>query len=321
MTKLLPKFLQMAVAGPSEYNDLAKTIPRELTCYDEKGKVKRLREYLQTEALTSTGFIQAEVMRTIIEGAEPMVCMRDAIPIQTMKSSSMVVSYGESGAYAPEVAEAAEIPMDHQKYTPVTITAKKYGVRPVISNEAINDGLWNMVETELKKAGRKLENTLNQVVLSAILEASGSLHDTAAANQGVKAMVNASKVVKSEGFMPDTCIAHPEATAMVLLDFIPGAWEKTDMLKSGKVGNGLLGLKFFENGVVDTSATYIWDYDTDNDIGMLVLDSMCAGLIGMREDISVERYADPIRDLQGMSVKMRFGCGVFHTKSICRVLF
>jgi hypothetical protein len=38
----------------------------------------------------------------------------------------------------------------------------------------------------------------------------------------------------------------------------------------------------------------------------MILDSTHAGAIAMRRDLTVDRYEDPIRDLVGMSVTMRY---------------
>jgi hypothetical protein len=39
----------------------------------------------------------------------------------------------------------------------------------------------------------------------------------------------------------------------------------------------------------------------------------------MREELRVERYSDPIKDLVGMTATMRFGVGKIRDTSICRL--
>ncbi len=54
-------------------------------------------------------------------------------------------------------------------------------------------------------------------------------------------------------------------------------------------------------------------------MGMLVFDSANCGGIGMRQDIRVEQYSDPIRDLTGISVTMRAACQYGVANAIARV--
>jgi hypothetical protein len=125
--------------------------------------------------------------------------------------------------------------------------------------------------------------------------------------------------VSSGNFKPDTVILHPEAETKVLLDYVPGSYD-TSIHQTGKFAT-ILGLRAFSCNVADNSSTYVWDYDTNDEIGMLVLDSKNAGAITMRRDIQVERYADPIRDLVGMSVTCRFDANYLQAAATCRVLY
>jgi hypothetical protein len=54
-------------------------------------------------------------------------------------------------------------------------------------------------------------------------------------------------------------------------------------------------------------------------MGMLVFDSKSSGGIGMRQDLRVEQYKDPIRDLVGMAMTMRAACQYGVANAICRV--
>jgi hypothetical protein len=89
-----------------------------------------------------------------------------------------------------------------------------------------------------------------------------------------------------------------------------------------------MGCRVFECGVELTSissptkvsaAGYDWAPPADTKIGGLVFDSKSCGGIGMRQDVRVERYADPVRDLIGMSTTMRAACQYGVANSICRI--
>lgn len=297
--------------------ELARTIPKELG-YIHNGKLVQVKELLLTETLESTTLIQSETYNTVMEGSEPAICLRNAIPVIPMKSRTLNWTVGETGTYAPEVAEATDIPIVDQDYATVSFVAKKYGVRPLISNELLEDGLFNVAEMEMKKAGRRVENTINQQGITEIIDSVSLEHDTAAANQGIKAIAAAVSKVRGAGFNPDTLIMHPEAEGMVLAEFVPTNYYPTEsIVKTGMVPN-ILGLKTYTCGVVD-AGTQEWGYAADGEIGMVVYDSMATAAIGMRRDITVENYADPIKDMAGMTVTSRFDVEVIIAAAGCRI--
>ena len=320
MTKLLRTYLEMAANPESSIvKDLAATIPKNIG-YKHDGTLMRVRELLLTEAIESTTLIQSEAHATVMEGSEPAICIRSALQTVGMKSRTMNWTVGETGTYAPEVPEATDIPIDNQDYDTVEFVAKKYGVRPLISNELIEDGLFNVAELEMKKAGRRVENRLNQNGITEIIDSAGLEHDTAGTNQGIKAIAAAVSKVRAAGFNPDTLIMHPSAEAIVLQEFVPTNYYPTEaIVNTGMVPN-ILGLKTYTCGVTK-NGTQEWDYDTDGDIGMVVYDSVAAAATGMRRDLTVENYDDPIKDMVGMTVTSRFDVEVIIPNATCRIEF
>lgn len=319
MTDLFKTYLEIA-HNPGNVKELARVIPNELG-YRLDGTVQSVKELLLTEAIESTTLIQDEAYRTVIQGSEPAKCMGNALQTIQMKSNVMNFTIGETGTYASVVAEGAEIPINTQNYSTVEFKALKYGVRPLISMELIEDGLFNVAELELQKAGMRIENSKNQVAIGEIIDCGATELDMANTNIGIKAVAQAVSTVRSAGFNPDTLIMHPDAEAAVLQEFVPTNYYPTEsIVKTGMVPN-ILGLKTYTCGVTDpASATNVWGYTTATDnIGMIVLDSTAAAAIGMRRDITVDKYNDPIKDLLGMSVTARFDVEAIVTGAMCLV--
>lgn len=320
MTHLFRTYIEMAMnPESSDIRKLASTIPKELG-YNHDGKLMQVKELLLTEAVESTTLIQSEAHATVMEGSEPSICVRRALDMVQMKSRTMNWTIGETGTYAPEVAEATDIPIEDQDYDTVEFVAKKYGVRPLITKELIEDGLFNVAELEMRKAGRRVENRLNQNGIAELIDSAGLEHDTAATNTGIKAIASAVSKVRAAGFNPDTLIMHPSAEAVVLQEFVPTNYYPVEsIVKTGMVPN-ILGLKTYTCGVTKlATGTQEWDYDTDGDIGMVVYDSVAAAAIGMRRDITVENYDDPIKDMVGMSVTSRFDVEAIIPNACCRI--
>lgn len=305
MTRQLATYLEMAHAGNAEAKKMAEAIPRALGHYDHENKLVSVRELLLTEAIESTTLIQTEVYKTVMEGAQPAICMRDALPTINMTSKSLDIVKRAAGRYAPEVAEAAEIPIKNDDYSKLSFTAKKYAERPLITNELIDDGLFDVIAMEIQAAGRAVENTLNQIGLTELLDDAGLEHDTAGSNQGIKAVASAIGTMKKQHYIPTDIILSPLAEAMVMKEFVPTGYTGAEAVMAGNLPN-MLGLRVHTCNVEDASSTYTWDYDADGEIGMLVIDRFNCGAIGMRSDITIDKYEDPIRDLTGMVVKARY---------------
>lgn len=318
MTQLFKTFMEMAMNPESSViKDLAATIPKELG-YNHDGTLMQVKELLLTEAVESTTLIQAEAHATVMDGSEPSICLRRALPTVGMKSRTMNWTVGETGTYAPEVAEATDIPIDNQDYATVEFKAKKYGVRPLITKELIEDGLFNVAEIELRKAGRRVENRLNQNGITELIDSAGLEHDCDGSNWGIKAIASGVSKVRAAGFNPDTLIMHPSAEAIVLQEFVPTNYYPTEaIVNTGMVPN-ILGLKTFTCGVTK-NGTQEWDYDTDGDIGMVVYDSVAAAAIGMRRDTTVENFDDPVKDMVGMTVTSRFDVEAIIANACCRI--
>jgi len=92
-----------------------------------------------------------------------------------------------------------------------------------------------------------------------------------------------------------------------------------EIMLTGKIPM-LLGLKPFVCGVTDVSTTYVWENDTDGDIGAMVLDSKNAGAIAMEKDLYVDQLKDPVRDILNCVVKARFGYNYFNANAACRIV-
>ena len=277
----------------------------------DRGKPEsdRVRKLLEGEAVESDTLIQEEVHRTIMEGAEPVICMRDVLPVINVKTNSMrYVTSGTSG-YAEEVSEGAEIPIYNSSFTKVDFTIKKVGVRPVITKELVEDGLFNVVEHELRKAGRRVENKLNRDALTVLISTD---HQVSNCSVDDKAhpydLTRAWTKLASADYMADKVVMHPEYVGSLMEDsnFLYASYAgDTGALRQGTVGSPLLGMKPYTLGITVSNAS--WDFSgTAGDVGAIVVDSGNAGAIAMRQDIKVEDYEDVIHGLVGMSVTMRY---------------
>lgn len=317
--KLLAKMLQKA------YDD--KTKPKQFAeIFNDNDQIgnysgKQIRELLLTEAVESTTLIQEQVYRTIIEGTEYTQIFRGLIPTWKINSNSLRVTFGEDAATAPTVAEGAKIPMDTEDYTSRTFEVVKYGLRPAITEELIEDGLFDVISRQIQMAGERIENSLNALVIQVLLDNAGNEHDTAGSNQDAAAVRSALSLIRADYFQPTTIVIHPEFESLLLAD--------TDISYFMNYGTnqaittGIVPKLYGQNVVIyngpNDSSTYTWGFGTGGEIGGLMMDPSRAGVIVMRRDITVKKYDDIIRDLRGMTVTSRFGANYLKENAICRI--
>jgi hypothetical protein len=310
-TRRLADYLEMAHMGPSEFKRAVDTrVPRSLAYLDpDTGKIENARELLHIEGLEATNLIPAEVYATVIEGSEPAKCMRNVLPIYRMPGPVMTIPYGETGSYASIVGEGAEVPVSTETLSVGTLTAVKYGERPLISREMVADAKFDVIANEIRKAGYKIENALNREALSVVLESSGTAADCNNAGTAAAWLAGTATAVGGligKGFTPTDIIWYPTGYGAILSAFTALSTGTGDQATATGLVPSLFGCRNHICGIADSSSTYTWGYGTNDYIGGLVIDRNAAGAIGMREDIAVEQYSDPVRDLVGMKVTARF---------------
>lgn len=315
--ELLAKYLTAVQGGMNVQKKIAATLPKELE-YEHADKMMPARELLQTESIESTQLIYTELYQTAIQGAEPLKCWRNVLPILKMNQKALYVTVQESGTYAGVVAEGAEIPDKEQDYSSVLFTAKKYATKPRISKELLEDSIFDVIALEVEKAGARVENALNRAALDAIMGSAAS--NTDFGGSGANVITNMSKseaLIAGNGFIADKVVLTPALYGVYRGTLAGGTDSKwsfdPEVATSGNFPQ-IMGLPIYRCGATATTATN-WQWSADNNLGGVVLASNAAGAIGMRRDLTVEQFNDPIRDLITCSVTMRFDVQALNTSA------
>lgn len=309
----LTKMLEYAYAGNSQRSRIANTESFKKIVLDTIPKERK--ELLLNEGLESDTLLQEEVYNTIIEGSKPIQCVRNVFPIiKTDTYQIRITKENGNLGKAVDVAEGAAIPIDTESFTTTDLKIKKIGTRPIITNELIEDGLWDMVEFELKRAGQKLEHKFNyDVINEAVDKSTYSAISTvdAGADFTPANVLEAIKNVLDNDYVPTHMIMTPFAENKLIgsNNLLQANYAGSDSaLRNYDLGK-LFGLTLSRLTVDgDPSKTYKWNSgnDTQHDVHALVFDPTYC-MIGMRRDITVEQYDDPIHDLVGLSATMRYG--------------
>lgn len=324
--------------GSKTRRDLVRRLPANMGTHkiddfmhDDPATLTQARQLLLTEAIESTSIIQEEVLRTVIAGAEKFKVIREAgVAWYPVKSNALRVPLGETQRNADVVPEGAEITDRTQDYDKRDFTIVKYGVKPRISFEMIEDGLVDVVAEEIYYAGAAVENKLNYDALTVLATNAGKITtQTGGGTAGTALAVlrQAKKQLKNAGFFADTLIMHSDfeadliANATLLTPYYSGG-AGAGIVNQGILPTPLLGMKWFvtDNGhptAVDGSNP--WEYNSNLDTGAIVMEAKRGCGVAMRRDRTVKKFDDIVKELHTVTVTMRCDVKHLHANAVARL--
>lgn len=286
----------------------------------------QLRKLLQTEGIESTTLIQTEFSKTVLEGASPAISARNWLPLIRIKSNAFDWPYGAATTYAGKVGEGASSPTEEQDYGKRTFTTYKISQAAEISEELIEDGLYDIIDMEIKYAAAACENRLNRDCVGTIMDAAGNSVDTTGSAFSVSFLAKACKLNQEDGFGYTDLVLSSNAWYDLMTDatLIYQAYAGTDQtLRTGNV-LPIFGVKAHLCNVTASSTyggfTGTWGGDTDGYIMALLLDKPKAGGIAMRRDLTTKKFEDVRRDIQGANISMRYAVNYLQANAICTII-
>ena len=287
--------------------------------YSFRNSVPKAKRLLISEADDYSTLLQESTNDVIIDGAKERQCMRNILPViyDTEGYKSKIIYGSVPTEYAEYVAEGAEIPIDVDTYSSTSITVKKAASRPMITKEMIEDGKYGMIELELKKAGARLENKLNQECIGTLLDGANGTTPADVDPGGTHIALDDISIAYGDmsdvGWRPSKLVLHPQAAGYMQSD------TNCDVIYDN--GNLWNLNTYILDAVVDATKTNHWlDTDAATNYTGLLLDSTNYAIIDMKSDISIKEFNDPINDLVGITASMRFGCGVLNDNACVRIL-
>jgi len=313
--------------------NLVRRIPAQLGAYtiddfmsnNPVAERRQARQLLLTEGIEGTSIIQEQVLRTVIAGAEKFQIIRDAgVAWYPTKSNALRVPLGEAQRNADIVAESAEIPDRTQDYDKRDFSIVKYGVKPRITFEMIEDGLVDVVAEEIFYAGAAVENKLNYDALTALATNAGNETvgvGSGTAGTGLTFVREAKKLIKTDGFIADTILMCSEFEDDLLSNATlntPYASLGEGVMRQGILPSPLLGLKWFttDNGSTTVDGSHPWGYGADDEIGAIVMEAKRGCGVAMRRDRAVKKFEDIARELQTITVTMRADVNYLHANAL-----
>jgi len=286
----------------------------------------QLRKLLQTEGIESTTLIQTEFSKTVLEGSKPVISARNWLPLVRIKSNAFDWPMRPAATYAKKVGEGADSPAAEQDYSKREFSTYKVSQAAEISEELIEDGLYDIINMEVQYAAEACENRLNREAIGTIMDNAGNSVDTTGSAFSVTYLAKACKENQVDGYGYTDLILSPNAWYDLMSDatVVYQAYAGTDSaLKTGKIFP-IFGLRAHICSVT-ASSTYggfsgTWGGDTDGYIMALVIDRNRAGGIAMRRDLTTKKFTDVRRDIQGAVVSMRFDTKYLQANAISTIV-
>ncbi len=284
------------------------------------------RRKLKETTLSDQAFAVAEIYRIVWEAAKPNLIFRDIVPIINTDRPIFRVIRAILIPRAFKIAEGAEIPAAGEKYDNVDVTVQKFGVRPQITREMVEDAVWDVIARQLAEAGRAVSQLENEQFLIGSASQAGLVQDAgnsvATATSGTLVYLDIVKAVRSlreQNFYYEggVLVTYPRAEQDLLVDdkfihaFYFGGLMKKALSPSEFFGQ-MLGFTTYVSTLIAPTGGGATDRT-------LLLDNARAGLLVIRRDLTVENLVDPIKDLTGMALTERLQYGTQRANAITKV--
>lgn len=277
---------------------------------------KYLKEFLTTGTGTEGSLlIPKKIYPTLIEESMKMLIPRELAalyigPDQIPGSSIDINKVVEYKMKVRLVAEGAEIPLDQTEYTSLNVKPLKYGVAIRITREMLEDSNWNLLEHNIKIAGRRFAENENSLVISKAL-------DLAANTVSGGAAITIANITRA--------IQYLEDADKVATDFIIGfevlndlrnidtfvEYQKvgnTEMLQRGFVGTiyGLNVVRVSTNAGMTATSSYV----IDRDYGYVIAE---------KRPLTVENFELPSYDMSAAALTQRIEVAPLRTTAIAKI--
>ncbi len=211
------------------------------------------------------------------------------------------------------VGEGAESPIDQTQYTSFNLKPVKYGVAIRITKEMLEDGKWNLLEHNIRVAGKRFaENETSLILADALDKASNTVTGGAAIT--IANITRAMQYLDDGDYSPTTLFVGMEVlndlrNIDTFVEF--NKVGNLDMLQRGFLGNiyGLNVLKFSTNAAPSTTySKYAY-----------VTDKMHAYVIAEKRPITIINFELPVYDMSAANITQRIKVRQLRADAIAKI--
>jgi len=211
------------------------------------------------------------------------------------------------------VAEGAEIPIDQAAYTSINLKPVKWGVALRITRELLEDAKWNLLQHNIKVAGKRFAEKETELILSAALMSYANMV-TGGAAITIADITRAMQYLEDSDYTPTTLFVGMEVlNDLRNIDTFVEANKvgNRDMLARGFLGTiyGLNVIKFSTNAAPSTTYSKY----------AFITDRMHAYVLAEKRPVTVENFEMPVYDMSAASITWRFVAKDLRNEAICKI--
>lgn len=210
------------------------------------------------------------------------------------------------------ISEGAEIALDQAEYTGVNIKPVKYGVAVRITKELLEDAQWNLLEHNIRLAGKRLAENETSLILAALAGATNAVTGGAA--------ITIANITRAIQYLDDN--DYQATSLLVGMEVLNDLRNIDTFVEYQKVGNtemitkgfqgvlyGLQVMKFSTNAA--PSSTYSkYAY---------VIDKNQAYAIAEKRPITIENFDLPTFDMSGAAITQRIAVSLLRDYAVCKI--
>lgn len=260
---------------------------------------------------------------TIITKVEEAVVGRNLVDVVAISGDSFSWME-ETGFEAEMIPEGSEIPIAHATWEKFYVSVEKYGIRPVITKEMVDDARWPVIVRNLEQASRAMARyedatifaALNAGIPNGVAVAAGvggigtvvpnhriSMGPNEANNPlTFRSIARGYTILRRENYTANTLLMHPYQMYELIHmeEFVPVSspifLALPENVRSTITGGGVIGTLMGMKVVVSASQTAGQ---------VLMFDSDVFAILYERQGTLTEKYDDPIRQLHGICITAR----------------
>jgi HK97 family phage major capsid protein len=279
---------------------------------------KKIQEYISTaDGTEGTLLIPKLIMPTLIEEVDKVLLPRELAaevwnPNQIQGSSFTVNLEEPSTMDIRKVGEGAEIPLDNIGFETVTYTPIKYGVAVRITREMMEDSQFELLQRNIRAAGRRFAEKETELILTALDSANATTAGGAAIT--IANVAESMYDIESNDYVPTDILVGDEVVQDLRnIDTFVEADKagNREMMQRGMIGTifSMTVHRFSTNAAPSTTyAKYAYVFDRSQAYG-----------IAIKRDLTVENFDLPTFDMQGAAITLRIDVELLRSKSVSKI--
>jgi HK97 family phage major capsid protein len=304
------------------------------------GKPSKETRVNVSEALTTADaniMIPKVISQVVTEAAEPMLLASQFFQkVQLNEGRSMeFIHFGAIRAF--EIGEGMEYPnqtlnLTKQGIGTVDVKVKKYGLKVQITDEMISDSQWDVIGLHLKAAGRAMARKKEEVIFEEFNSHGHVVYDALEFTAGQEGyptgrgfdgemngtlsaedLIDMAVSIMAAGFTPTDIIMHPLCWSLFAKN---AALEGSSVAAFGQgTVSGVDPRNFNTSNALGLNVIFspFIPFDQVNKrFDFYIVDRNNIGVIVVKDEISTEQFDDPLRDIQTLKIKERYGVGILN---------